>query len=362
MFKLSRAFAVSAVLSWTVLCAPVPQDSGKPFSIGKSVNSSAPASTVFTLTTQDPNSQTHPVGFCVVPALAREAGLSQGQGQLLVHQAVELCPEAKIIAVSYKGSKRSLQAPNGDTPVPPPYPELCPDTPRPAVARSQVSPPNSQILPQTKPLPPRQVAARSDSGQLPNNKIPPPPVSESLPSAPKFHAPRDLPQPGPVYQLEPVPVPEPEAPHPVAARSLVSPPPPNPKAPQPEPLPLHPAAVRSVPEQPSKVEAPALEPTPDSSARRPPVVARSQGHLQPVTQAQKGPVPVSRHPHRVVARSEPHQVPRPNSEVPPQLLPQPGAPLSGTNSFLTFALRTIDRPLGLLRVYSLLSYLILFLS
>ncbi|CAE6442317.1 unnamed protein product, partial [Rhizoctonia solani] len=34
MFKLTRAFVVAAVLSSSVLCAPIPQDTGKPISTG----------------------------------------------------------------------------------------------------------------------------------------------------------------------------------------------------------------------------------------------------------------------------------------------------------------------------------------
>ncbi|CAE6508239.1 unnamed protein product, partial [Rhizoctonia solani] len=107
MFKLSRAFVVAAVLSSTVLCAPVPQGVGKPVSTGQSADRSAPASGVFGTTPQEPNYQTHPTGLCIIPAMARDAGLSPGQEQPTVQQAIELCPEAKTIAVSSKNSKRS---------------------------------------------------------------------------------------------------------------------------------------------------------------------------------------------------------------------------------------------------------------
>ncbi|EUC65643.1 hypothetical protein RSOL_449900, partial [Rhizoctonia solani AG-3 Rhs1AP] len=73
MFKLSRAFVVAAVLSSTVLCAPVPQDARKPISTDQQLaDPSAPASSVFDTTPQDPNYQAHPTELCVVPALARD--------------------------------------------------------------------------------------------------------------------------------------------------------------------------------------------------------------------------------------------------------------------------------------------------
>ncbi|CUA74470.1 hypothetical protein RSOLAG22IIIB_11225 [Rhizoctonia solani] len=132
MFKLSRALLVAAVLSSTVLCDPTPQDAGKPVSVGQSADRSAPASGVFGTTPQDPNYQTHPTGLCIVPALAKDAGLSQGQEQPTVQQAMDLCPEAKTIAVSTKNAKRSPQAPNGGAPVPLPVPQPQPGAPLPA--------------------------------------------------------------------------------------------------------------------------------------------------------------------------------------------------------------------------------------
>jgi hypothetical protein len=121
MFKLTRAFVVAAVLSSSVLCAPIPKDTGKPISTNVSVayilayyfeitksgiclqqsaDPSAHASRVFGTTSQDPNYQTHPTTLCIVPAMAKDAGLSQGQEELTVKQAIELCQEANTIAVS----------------------------------------------------------------------------------------------------------------------------------------------------------------------------------------------------------------------------------------------------------------------
>ncbi|CAE6348044.1 unnamed protein product [Rhizoctonia solani] len=130
MFKLSRAFVVAAVLSSTVLCAPVPQNAGKPVSTG-SADPFAPASSVFGSTPQTPNYQAHPTELCVVPALARDAGLSQGQEQLTAQQAMQLCSDARSISVSSKNTKRSPPLLNGSTPVPLPVPEPQPDTPHP---------------------------------------------------------------------------------------------------------------------------------------------------------------------------------------------------------------------------------------
>ncbi|KDN41409.1 hypothetical protein RSAG8_07524, partial [Rhizoctonia solani AG-8 WAC10335] len=132
MFKLSRAFVVAAVLSSSVLCAPVPLDAGKPVGTGQSADPSAPASSVFGTAPHDPNYQTRPTGVCIVPALAKDAALSQGKEQLTVQQATQLCSEAKTISVSSKNSRRSPQARNGGAPVPPPTPEPQPHTPHPA--------------------------------------------------------------------------------------------------------------------------------------------------------------------------------------------------------------------------------------
>ncbi|CAE6448534.1 unnamed protein product [Rhizoctonia solani] len=322
MYQLSRAFVVAAVIGSAVLCAPVSQDAGKPVSTGS----------IFGITHQNPNYQTHPTELRIVPALAKDAGQEQGQEQLTVQQAIQLCPEAKTIAVSSKNSKRSPQVPNGGALAPPPVLEPQPGAPRPVVARSQAPPPNPQGLPQPKPLPPHPVAARSDSGQPPKDEIPPPPVSQSLPGTPKPHAPRDLPpQPVPVPQPAAVPAPAPEALHPIAARSQAPPPPPKPEVAQPEPLPLHQAAAHSIPEQPPKAEALVSEPVPDSPAPRPPVARSPQGQPQPIPQAQPVPERIPQPPHLVVARSGLPQVPRPDAEVAPQPVLQPGAPFSTGN-------------------------------
>ncbi|KAH7330662.1 hypothetical protein B0J17DRAFT_632422 [Rhizoctonia solani] len=347
MFKLSRAFVIAAVLSSTALCAPLPQDTGKPISTGQSVDPSAPASSVFGTTPQDHNYQNRPTELCVVPVLAKDAGLSQGQEQLTAQQAIQLCSEAKTIAVSSKSSKRSPPVPNNGALIPPlgpepqpgvphparsvndkspkvgapkppapepvpgipqppvardvppqpapathPSPEPIPGEPRPAVARSEAPPPSIQTPPlpqaQSEPMPLHPVAARSDVQQPPKDGAPPL-VSKPAPGSPnpKPHVARDLPrQPEPVPQPAPVPAPQPEVPHPVVARSQAPPPPQNPAVPEFAPLPPHPALVRSVPEQPPKVGVPP-EPLPGSPAPAPAPdhpVARSQGQPKPAPQ------------------------------------------------------------------------------
>ncbi|CAE6482694.1 unnamed protein product [Rhizoctonia solani] len=259
-FKLSRAFVVAAVLSSTVLCVPVPQNARKPISTGQqSTDPSAPASSVFDTTPQDPNYQAHPTELCVVPTLARDAGLSQGQEQLTARQAMQLCSDARSISVSSKNTKRSPLLLNGSTLVPLPFPEPQPDTlhpvrsvdrddkppkaeapqppapeplpgaPQPPMARDL--PPQPALAPQPEGLP-RPVVVRSNAGQPLKDGILPPPASAVLPGAHEAHAPRDVPpQLEPVPQPASVPAPQPEAPHPAVIRSQPPPPPPSREAP-----------------------------------------------------------------------------------------------------------------------------------
>ncbi|CAE6358880.1 unnamed protein product [Rhizoctonia solani] len=311
MFKLTRAFAVAAVLSSGVLCAPVRQDAGKPISAGQSADPSVPAKNVFGTIAQDPNYQSHPTALCIVPAMAKDAGLSQGQEQLVVKQALELCSEAKTIVVSSKSLKRSQQLPNSgvqahppngefhpvravdgqplqagapqsaspqDLPphpeaTPHPSPNSLPAAPHQARDRSSPAPlPNSQAPPKSEHLPPRPVA-RSDPMKLPNDEHPSHPMSSPVLGAPQPHAARDL-QPQPKHIPKQPAVPQPKAPHPVGARSKV--PHPNPEVPHPnvevppEPssVPPHHAAVRSAPEQPPNMGV-SPKPVQNAPATRP---------------------------------------------------------------------------------------------
>ncbi|KAF8746340.1 Extradiol ring-cleavage dioxygenase, class III enzyme, subunit B, partial [Rhizoctonia solani] len=327
MFKLTRAFVVAAVLSSSVLCAPVPQDLGKPISAGVSIayilqfiditqyglrlqqsaDPSAHASSVFGTTAQDPNYQSRPTALCIVPDMAKDAGLSQGQEQLVVKQALELCPQAKTIAVSSKNPKRSRQVPNGGAPVPPP------------VREPQSGAPH---------------AVRSVNDQPPNVGAPQPPLPKPVPAVPEPHVGRDLPpRPEPVPHFSPEPLP---AAHQVASRSLPAPVP-NPQVPpQPEPMHPHPVARTDAGKPPKDEQPPRPLPSPVPEAPRP-HVARSkgqpqpEGQPQPVPQPELQPVPEAAPqpdaPHPRVARFEHSQVTRPNTELPPQSIPQPDGPL-----------------------------------
>ncbi|CAE6475259.1 unnamed protein product [Rhizoctonia solani] len=240
MFKLTRAFVIAAAVSSSILCAPVPQDVGKPISTGQSADLSAPASSVFGLTSKDPSYQSRPTGLCVVPALAKDAGLSQGQEQLTVQQAIELCPEAFTIAVSSKSSKRSMKDSNVAPQAPSPAPEPHSDAPHPA---------------------------RAVDKHPPNAEAPSKPTNEPLPGAPQPPVARDLP---PQHTPVPQPAPEPltDAFQPHVARDL----PPQPEfAPSPSPQPHNPHPVRSRGEQPPRVGVP---PQPDAPR---PVAVRSKG-------------------------------------------------------------------------------------
>ncbi|CAE6482675.1 unnamed protein product, partial [Rhizoctonia solani] len=220
--------------------------------------------------------QIHQTGFCVIPALARSSGQYQGKSNYQYKKSLSCAQKQRpsrhrlnTLSVALKRQTVTLRIL--------PFLNFSQvDLVRPSPVLRQTPPPTSQILPQTKPLHSHPVAARSDAGQLPNDKIPPPPVSEPLPSSPRSHAPRDLPQPEPVYQPEPVPAPEPEA-HPVVARSLVSPQSPNPKVPQSEPCffaQLQFVLFQSSLQRP-EIEAPipVLKPAPDSLAPRLPVAS-----------------------------------------------------------------------------------------
>ncbi|KAF8680569.1 hypothetical protein RHS04_03937 [Rhizoctonia solani] len=386
MFKLTRAFVVAAVISSSVLCAPIPQDVGKPTSTGQSANPLAHASSVFGTTAQDPNYQSHPTALCIVPDMAKDAGLSQGQEQLAAKQALGLCPQAKTIAVSSKSPKRSQQVPNGGAPAPPPVrepqpgaphpvrsvndqppnvgapqpplpkpvpaapqphvardlsphpetvphlsPELFPGAPHQDTARSLPAPaPGSQALHQPEPII-LHPAARSGTGKPPKDEHSPRPLPSPVPETPQPHAARDLPrQPEPVPKPVPVPQPEAETHRPITAR-FEAPHPSSEAPPQSFPLPAHPATVRSIPEQPPKIGEPA-KPIQGAPAPRP-AIARSEGQPQPVPQAhpqlqpapEVTPQPDTPRPH--VARFEEPHVPGPNSELPHQPVPQLGKPL-----------------------------------
>ncbi|QRW19691.1 hypothetical protein RhiXN_01097 [Rhizoctonia solani] len=305
MFKLTRAFVVAAVLSSSVLCAPVPQDLGKPISAGQSADPSAHASSVFGTTAQDPNYQSRPTALCIVPDMAKDAGLSQGQEQLVVKQALELCPQAKTIAVSSKSPKRSRQVPNGGVPAPPPVREPQPGAPH---------------------------AVRSVNDQPLNVEAPQPPLPKpvpAVPAVPEPHVARDLPpNPEPVPHFSPEPLPA--VPHQVASRSPPTPAP-NPQVPpQPEPMHPHPVARTDAGKPPKDEQPPRPLPSPVPEAPRP-HVARSKGQPQPVHQPELQPVPEAAPqpdaPHPRVARFEHPQVTRPNTELPPQSIPQPDGPL-----------------------------------
>ncbi|GAB1523850.1 hypothetical protein RhiTH_007000 [Rhizoctonia solani] len=292
MFKLTRAFVVAAVLSSSVLCAPVPQDLGKPISAGQSADPSAHASSVFGTTAQDPNYQSRPTALCIVPDMAKDAGLSQGQEQLVVKQALELCPQAKTIAVSSKSPKRSRQVPNGGVPAPPPVREPQPGAPH---------------------------AVRSVNDQPLNVGAPQPPLPKPVPAVPEPHVARDLPpRPEPVPHFSPEPLPA--VPHQVASRS-----------------PAYSSTKPPDAGKPPKDEQPPRPlPSPVPEAPRP-HVARSKGQPQPegqpqlVPQPELQPVPEAAPqpdaPHPRVARFEHPQITRPNTELPPQSIPQPDGPL-----------------------------------
>ncbi|KEP51027.1 hypothetical protein V565_068880 [Rhizoctonia solani 123E] len=282
MFKLTRAFVIADAVTSSALCAPVPQDVGKPISTGQSADPYASASTVFGTVSQDPNYQSHPTGLCVVPVLAKDAGLSQGQDRLIVQQAIQLCPDASTIAVSSKNSKRGMKAPNVAPPVPSSSPEPHPDAPHPVRAVDEY-PTNVEIPPKptheslpgalqppvARDLPPQPKVApssipqshtphpvRSDVKQPPKVEVPPRPSSEPQAGAAQPHVARDLP-PQPSLDREPQssPHPRPDALHPVAVRSESEPhrdPQPLPQ-PSPQPDVPHPVAARSAP----KAEVPA---------------------------------------------------------------------------------------------------------
>ncbi|CAE6481482.1 unnamed protein product [Rhizoctonia solani] len=134
-------------------------------------DSSASSSSVFDTTPQYHNYQTHPTGFCVFPALARDTGLPQRQEQLSMQPAIQLCPEAKTITVLAK----KLQAQSSSA-----------ERRRSDNSSSDHRPFSSFTTklsdsPQTKPRPPRPVTALSDTGRPFKNEIAPP-VSELLPS------------------------------------------------------------------------------------------------------------------------------------------------------------------------------------
>ncbi|KAH7330676.1 hypothetical protein B0J17DRAFT_722361 [Rhizoctonia solani] len=242
MFKLTRTFVIAAVVSSSVLCAPVPQNTGKSISSG-SADQSSPAVSVFGTTPEDPNYQTYPTGFCIVPALARDAGLSQGQDQLTVKQAIQLCPEAFTIAVSPKSSKRSLKAPNVAPPVPSLTLEPHSDAPPPACSPHAADDLPPQHEPAPSPVPqfnPHPVTARSEAQKPPKDEIPPQPSSELSPSAPQPHIARDITsQPAPEPHSSSIPLVD--GPRPVVARSEGEPHPdlqaPPQSSPQPKPHP-----------------------------------------------------------------------------------------------------------------------------
>ncbi|KAF8761205.1 hypothetical protein RHS01_00305 [Rhizoctonia solani] len=351
MFKLTRAFVVAAVISSSVLCAPIPQDVGKPTSTGQSANPLAHASSVFGTTAQDPNYQSHPTALCIVPDMAKDAGLSQGQEQLAAKQALELCPQAKTIAVSSKSPKRSRQVPNGGVPAPPPVREPQPGAPHP-VRSVNDQPPNvgapQPPLPKPVPAAPQPHVARDLS---PHPETVPHLSPELFPGAPHQDTARSLPAPAPgsqaLHQPEPIllhpaarsgtgkppkdehsprplPSPVPETPQPHAAQAethrpitarFEAPHPSSEAPPQSFPLPAHPATVRSIPEQPPKIGEPA-KPIQGAPAPRPP-------QLQPAPEVT--PQPDTPRPH--VARFEEPHVPGPNSELPHQPVPQLGKPL-----------------------------------
>ncbi|CAE6455760.1 unnamed protein product [Rhizoctonia solani] len=323
MFKLTRAFVIAAAVSSSVLCAPVPQDVGKPISTGQSADPSATASIVFGPTPQNPNYQSRPTGLCIVPALAKDAGLSQGQEPLTVQQAIKLCPEASTVTVSSKNSKRDLKDPNIVPPAPSPTPEPHPDAPHPVRSVGE-HPPNAEVPPKptNEPLPdaPQPPVARG----LPPQSMPVPQLTpEPLPGAPQPHVARDLP---PQHQPEPSPlpspVPQPKGPHSVAARSDDGQPPKVETPPQPSPKPQsdapQPHAARDVPLHPVPEPQPSPMPLPDTPR---PVTVRSESepHLEPQAAPQPSPQPDRQPgaPHAVTARSTP------NAEVPHHAQPLP---------------------------------------
>ncbi|CAE6439477.1 unnamed protein product [Rhizoctonia solani] len=295
MYKLTRAFVIAAASS-SVLCAPIPKDVGEPIGTGRAADPSAPASRVFGTTQQEPNYQSHPNELCIVPALAKYAGLSQGQDQLNVKQAIQLCSEAKTISVSSTKSKRSVKGPNDVPPVPSPVPESHRDELHPARSVNE-HPLNAEVLPK--------------------------PAHEPLPGATQPHIARDLP---PKPKSEPVPAPftQSNALHPVAARSEFKKPPKVGVQPQqsskPEPDGLRPREARDLPLHPVSEPQPVPQPpkVPQAIDHHP---ARSfEGH-PPISEAPVQPSPQPEiHPdvpHPVSARS----LPNPKAPSHPQPLP-----------------------------------------
>ncbi|CUA68237.1 hypothetical protein RSOLAG22IIIB_13653 [Rhizoctonia solani] len=291
MFKLTRAFVVAAAVSSSVMCAPVPQDVGRPISAGQSASPLASASSVFGTSPQDPNYQSCPTGLCMVPALAKNAGLSQGQEQLTVQQAIQLCPEASTIAVSSKSLKQSQKDLNPVSPVPLPAPESHPDAPHPA---------------------------RSVDEHPPNTEMPPKPTNGPVAGAPQPYSARDVP-PQKAHEPQPTPKPVPDGHEPHAACDT----PPHPEAapsPSPVPQPHTPHPARSNGEQPPKVEAPPqASPKPQAGAPQPHVARDVPPQPSPEPQPSPLPQPDGRHPVGVRSEDKPH----PDAQSAPQPSPQP---------------------------------------
>ncbi|EUC65626.1 hypothetical protein RSOL_448830 [Rhizoctonia solani AG-3 Rhs1AP] len=284
MFKLTRAFVIAAAVTSSALCAPVPQDVGKAISTGQSADPYASASTVFGTVSQDPNYQSRPTGLCVVPALAKDAGLSQGQNRLIVQQAIQLCPDASTIAVSSKNSKRGMKTPNVAPPVPSSSPEPHPDAPHPV---------------------------RAADGHPTNVEIPPKPTHESLPGALQPPVARDLP---PQPKVAPSSIPQPHTPHPV--RSDVKQPPKVEVPPRPSPEPQVGAAQPHV----------ARDPPPRPDALHPIAVrSESEPHRDPQSLPLPSPQPEPQPdvPHPVAARSAPKAEVPAHAQPLPATLPRP---------------------------------------
>ncbi|CAE6495920.1 unnamed protein product [Rhizoctonia solani] len=99
-----RSVLVVSALALSGFAAPLSsrqdQNQGQPVSVGVHADRSAPASSIFGTTSDQPNFTTLPTGLCIVPQYTNQAGIGGPQKELTVQNALELCPRAQRIVVS----------------------------------------------------------------------------------------------------------------------------------------------------------------------------------------------------------------------------------------------------------------------
>ncbi|KAF8666668.1 hypothetical protein RHS04_09473 [Rhizoctonia solani] len=103
LFSYFAVIATLAVFGQTARISIRQDDSdssvGEPVSVGLAANRSAPAAEVFGTTNSSINFLSMPTTTCIVPMYASEAGIKNTTAPLNTQQALELCPQAKAIAV-----------------------------------------------------------------------------------------------------------------------------------------------------------------------------------------------------------------------------------------------------------------------